>query len=107
MRDHVGRNVQGRCDSGEEGCGDYGIFKEGAGTAAVGFAFDDEHSLAVADLANSVVDVDGGGDLACEVAGQVRVGESGFCPGVEAEGYCRDDVAVAVGGVEDAAAVGE
>ncbi len=41
------------------------------------------------------------------MAGEVGVGEVGFGGGIEAEGDGGDDVAVAVGGVEDASAVGE
>ncbi len=40
---------------------DDGVFEEGAGAAAVGFAVDEKHALAVTDGADSVVDVDGGG----------------------------------------------
>ncbi len=41
------------------------------------------------------------------MAGEVCVGKFRFCGGIETEGDGGDDVAVAVGGVEDAAAVGE
>ena len=50
-------------------CGDDGVFEEGAGAAAVGFAVDEQHALAVADGADGVVDVDGGGALAARSGG--------------------------------------
>ena len=78
VRDLVGRDSEGgwRFRS-RTARGDDGVFEEGACAAAVGFAFDDQHALAVADLANGVVDVDGFrcGGLFCEVVLQVGVGE--------------------------------
>jgi len=101
-------NVQVGGDAGQDGCRDDGIFEEGAGTAAVGFALDDQHALAVTDLADGVVDLHRRrSGAAGEVALQVGVGELWSCGEVEAKGDLGDDVAVAMGRVEDAAAVGE
>ena len=109
----VGDLVFGEVERGGEGGeglrGDDGVFEEGAGGAAVGFAGDEEHAFGVADAADGVVDVEGcgWGGGGGEVVAEVGVGEVGSGGGVEAEGDGGDDVAVAVGGVEDAAAVGE
>ena len=68
--DFFGWRVQGGGDGGERGFGDDGVLEEGAGAAAVGIAFDDQHAFAVADLADGVVDLDGLGCVmpVCEVA---------------------------------------
>lgn len=93
----------------QDSCGNDGVLEEGAYAAAVGLAFDDQHALGVADLADGVVDVNGFrlGISSGEVALQVSVCELWGGRAIEAEGYLADDVAIAVSGVEDAAAVGE
>ncbi len=65
--------ISARSDSGDDG-----IFEEGASAAAVGLTLNDQHALAVTDLANGVVDVDGlqGRLTARKVILQVCIAES-------------------------------
>jgi hypothetical protein len=107
--DGGGFQVERGRDGGECFDGDDGVLEEGAGAAAVGVSFDQEHAFAAADLADGVVDVErrGGGCARGEVLLQVGVAEVGRGGGVETEGDAGDDVAAAVGGVETAAAVAE
>ena len=110
--DGGGIDAEGGSDVIEGGGGDDGIFEERSGAAAVLLAGNEHHAFAVADLADGVVDVDGcrrvaRGDLCGEVAGEVGVGEVGGSSRAEAEDDLGDDVAVALGGVEDAVAIAE
>jgi len=103
------RNIQCGRDDSEGRLGNDGILEEGASAARVSLAFDDQHAFAVTDLADGVVDLDrrGGLILAGKVTLQVGVGELWGRGTVEAEGDLGDDVAVAMGSVEEAAAVGK
>lgn len=96
----------------EGGCGDDGIFEEGAGATAVLFSFDEEHAFRVTNLSNGVVDLERTGRLAgCklwgEVSGEVGVGEVGRGGEVEPEGDLGHDITAAMGRVEDTLTVGE
>ena len=97
---------KGLGDVGEGLGGDQGIFEEGSCGAGVGVvdAGVDDHGLAVADGADGVVDVEWGGVGASE-GGEVGVGEVGGGTHAQGEIDARDDVAIAVGGIEDARAV--
>lgn len=87
------------------------IFEEGACAAAIGFTFDDQHALAMADRPDSVEDIERSGRgvraPVSEVALQIGVGKIGASGGIEAEGDGGDNVAMAVRGVEDTAAIRE
>ena len=99
--------VEGVGDVGEGGGGDDGVFEEGARAAAIGVSGDEEHAFGLTDCADGVVDLEGRGLVVGEMLLEVGVVEAWGGAGVEAEGDAGDDVAVAVGGVEDALAVGE
>ena len=53
--------VESSRDAAEGGLRDYGILEEGTRAATVGLAFDEKHSLAMTDLADRVIDLDGHG----------------------------------------------
>ncbi len=105
--DRRGVEMEGAGDVFEVGGGDNWVLEEGAGGASVGVAGSEEHALGAADLADGMVDLDGCGLPAGEVAGEVGVGEVGRGATREAEGDGGDEVAAAGGGVEEAGAVGE
>jgi len=106
--DSVGGDAQRLGDVGDSSGGDDWVLEEGTGRTGVGVvnARVDDHGLTVADGADGVVDVQRGGVRAAE-GGEIGVGEVGLGVGIEGEVDAREDVAVAVGGVEDAVAVGE
>ncbi len=104
-------NLQAGRDLREHGWSNNGIFEEGTRAAAVGFAIDDQHALAMTDGTDGVIDV-----KRCwrsfrapigEVALEVGIGEVGPGCRIETEGNGSDDVAIAAGGVEDAPAIGK
>lgn len=107
VRDLVVGEVEDLRDSIEDLTSDDGVFEEGACAAGVGLTFYDQHALAVANLADGVVDLNGGGLAVSEVAGEICIGKTRLSCRVEAEGHRCDDVAAAFGGVEEALAIGE
>ncbi len=115
------RNGVGMADAGKIGfLGDAGgnvgelrlrydwIFEERSRAAAVGVAFDEQHSLFSADVFHHLADV---GQFGRGLAGvgffQIVVGEMGSAVQAQAIADFGDNVAIARGAVEDAAAIGE
>lgn len=92
---------------GEDLWRDDRIFEKRTGAAAIGFALDDEHAFGVTNRTDSVVDLDWRGLGLGEMTSKIGISQAGFARPVEAKGNAGDDVAPRMGGIEDAAAIGE
>ena len=107
--DGSGIQVELGGDLGQGAGWDDGVFEEGACAAAVLLAFNEEHALAVTNLADGVVDIDGFGwsSGVGEVGLEVGVGEVRCRVEVEVKLNPGNNISAAMGGVEDATAIGE
>ena len=101
-------------DAIEGGQRDYGILEEGSGGAEVaaggvdGVLGQEQHAFRAADAADGAVDLErAGAGFAFKEAQEVGVLEVRFVVDGEGEVHARDEEAAALGGVEDAGAVGE
>ena len=75
MRNLVGRKVKTGSKAFEDLTLYDGVFKEGPSTAAIGFAFDKKHALAVPNLSDGVIDLERSGLGLAEVPGKIGIGQ--------------------------------